>query len=60
MSDPGWVQPAAHPHAKNAVNNIDDDIAVVMAAADHTQTFEDLLSTKDRDFCINWLDDHED
>jgi len=51
MSDPGWVQPEAR---------IDDDIAVVMAAADHTQTFEDLLSTKDRDFCINWLDDHED
>ena len=51
MSDPGWVQPVAR---------IDADIAVVIAAADHTQTFEDLLSTKDRDFCINWLDDHED
>ena len=51
MSDPGWVQPAAH---------IDAYIAVILAAADHTQTFEDLLSAKDRDTFINWLDDHED
>ena len=51
MPDPGWVQPAAR---------TDDDIDVVIAAADHTHTFEDLLSAKDRDFCINWLDDHED
>ena len=51
MSDPGWVQPAAH---------IDADIAVILAAADRTQTFEDLLSAKDRDTFINWLDDHED
>ena len=50
-SDPGWVQPAAH---------IDDDVAVVIAAADHTHTFEDLLSAKDRDTFINWIDDHED
>ena len=33
MSDPGWVQPVAR---------IDADIAVVIAAADHTQTFDDL------------------
>ena len=51
VPDPGWVQPAAR---------INDDIAEVLAAADHTHTFEDLLSAKDRDFCINWLDDHED
>ena len=51
MSEPGWVQPAAH---------IDADIAVILAAADRTQTFEDLLSAKDRDTFINWLDDHED
>ena len=50
-SDPGWVQPEAR---------IDDDTAIVIAAADHTQTFENLLSTKDRDAFINWLDDHED
>ena len=51
VPDPGWVQPASR---------TDDDIDVVIAAADHTHTFEDLLSAKDRDFCINWLDDHED
>ena len=51
MSEPGWVQPEAR---------IDDDIREVIAAADHTQTFEDLLSAKDRDTFINWLDDHED
>ena len=60
MSDPGWVQPPAHAHAKNAVTDSDADIAVILAAADHTQTFEDLLSIKDRDAFINWLDDHED
>ena len=58
MSEPGWVLPPTH--AKNAVNDIDADIAVIFAAADHTQTFEDLLSAKDRDTFINWLDDHED
>ena len=47
------------PNGNNAVNNIDADIAVILAAADHTQTFEDLLSAKDRDTFINWLDDHE-
>ena len=58
MSEPGWVLPATH--TNNAVNDSDADIAVILAAADRTQTFEDLLSAKDRDTFINWLDDHED
>jgi hypothetical protein len=43
MTDPGWQQPDAR---------IDPDVAVVIAAAERGHTFEDLLSSADREAFI--------